>query len=61
MAVEASPLTTALEVEAGRQLCRMVGIPVVKEDDSTGWGHITCGGSVANLEAIWAGEVSKVF
>ena len=31
----------------------MIGI-----DKEKGWGHITCDGSVANLESIWAGKSS---
>lgn len=30
------------------------------DDDDTvpvGWGHITSGGTVANLESMWAGEL----
>ena len=50
VAIEASPLTTYIERDVGLQLCGMIGI-----DQKTGWGHITCDGSMANLESIWAG------
>ncbi|KAL8729997.1 MAG: hypothetical protein Q9166_004320 [cf. Caloplaca sp. 2 TL-2023] len=52
VSIEASPLTMVAEIEAGQQLCEMFGYnldPKVKETP-IGWGHITCGGSVANLE-----------
>ncbi len=47
-AKEASPVTTDLELEAGRDLCTMFGY-----DDTSSWGHITSGGTVANYEALW--------
>lgn len=28
------------------------------EKEPLGWGHVTCDGSVANLESIWAGALS---
>ncbi|KAJ0143070.1 Uncharacterized protein HZ326_14117 [Fusarium oxysporum f. sp. albedinis] len=57
VATEASPYTTGLERQVGEDLCRMLGYGygVGGEDsDVEPWGHITCDGSVANLEAIWA-------
>jgi glutamate/tyrosine decarboxylase-like PLP-dependent enzyme len=70
VAIESSPLTTWLEIFAGKQLCEMLGFNVQWEpkDENNdrglekmptilpriqGWGHITCDGSVANLESIW--------
>ncbi|CAL8576840.1 hypothetical protein XPA_002706 [Xanthoria parietina] len=55
--IEASPLTMVAEIEAGQQICEMLGYNLDPEakDAPVGWGHITCGGSVANLESIWAG------
>lgn len=60
VAAEASPVTTRLEIEVGNDLCRMLGYPVpdAKEtppvDPLIPWGHITSGGTVANIEALWA-------
>jgi glutamate/tyrosine decarboxylase-like PLP-dependent enzyme len=60
VAAEASPVTTRLEIEVGNDLCRMLGYPVpdAKETPPEGalapWGHITSGGTVANIEALWA-------
>ena len=56
VAAEASPVTTLLEIQVGRELCRMAGF-----DSRTcpPWGHITCDGSVANAEAIWAARNLK--
>ncbi len=53
-AVEASPVTTDLELEAGEDLCRMFGFDVSKS-----WGHITSGGTVANYEGLWVARNLK--
>lgn len=47
-AFEGSPATTALEIEVGRQLARLMGY-----DPQKSWGHITSGGTVANYEGLW--------
>ncbi|CAN5662320.1 pyridoxal-dependent decarboxylase [soil metagenome] len=48
VAIEASPVTTRLELEVGRQLAGMIGY-----DPASSWGHLTSGGTVANFEALW--------
>ncbi len=48
VAIEASPVTTRLELEVGSQLARMMGY-----DPAAAWGHLTSGGTVANFEALW--------
>ena len=55
VSIEASPLTTVAEMEAGLQLSEMVGynIDPKRTDVPLGWGHITSGGTVANLESVW--------
>ena len=53
---EASPYTTFLEIEVGKQLGKMVGYNV--EDV---WGHITAGGTISNIEALWAARNIKYF
>ena len=58
VALEASPITTVLEVEACRDLCLMLGY---KETTPQPWGHLTCGGSTANIEAIWAARNLKYY
>ncbi|KAL8862210.1 MAG: hypothetical protein Q9198_010489 [Flavoplaca austrocitrina] len=42
------------EIEAGQQICEMLGYNLDPEVKSApvGWGHITCGGTVANLESV---------
>lgn len=61
VAIEASPLTTIIEMDVGNQLCDMIGINTLDNGKPMGWGHITCDGSVANLESIWAGERFETF
>ncbi|KAL9033892.1 MAG: hypothetical protein Q9214_007295 [Letrouitia sp. 1 TL-2023] len=43
------------EIQAGQQLCEMFGynLDPTNKDVPQGWGHVTCGGTVANLESIW--------
>ncbi|KAK7228081.1 hypothetical protein V2G26_000251 [Clonostachys chloroleuca] len=55
VAIEASPISTVAEIEVGEQLCTLFGYNVDGEssEEPTGWGHITCDGSVANLESMW--------
>lgn len=55
VAIEVSPLTTVAEIEAGLQLCKLFGYNIDPEnrDFPTSWGHITCDGTIANLESIW--------
>ena len=55
-AAEASTVTTKFEVEVGTDLCVMMGY-----DGDKSMGHLTAGGSVANIEAIWAGRNVKYF
>ncbi len=60
VALEASPVTALLEQEVGRDLCAMLGF----DTESTvkpPWGHVTCDGSVANLEAMWAARNLKYY
>ncbi|XP_060070828.1 L-tyrosine decarboxylase-like [Ylistrum balloti] len=56
-ASELGPVTTRLEIEVGKQLCEMIGF----ESTCHPWGHITNGGSTANLEALWASRNIKFF
>jgi len=48
VSIEASPVTSRLELEVAAQLARMIGY-----DPTTSWGHLTSGGTVANFEALW--------
>lgn len=48
VSIEASPVTSRLELEVASQLAAMVGY-----DPAKSWGHLTSGGTVANFEALW--------
>jgi glutamate/tyrosine decarboxylase-like PLP-dependent enzyme len=72
VAAEASPVTTLLEMYVGNDLCKMLGYAVqpigqnsseasLPENRITGWGHITCDGSVANLEGLWMARNLKFY
>lgn len=64
VAAEASPVTTMLEIKVCDDLCRMLGYSLPTQDQIRDgvlkpWGHITCDGSVANAESIWAARNAK--
>jgi len=67
VAAEASPVTTILEIEVGKDLCKMLGYKKEtitnnsKSMEIEPWGHITCDGTVANIEALWASRNLKFF
>lgn len=72
VAAEASPVTTLLEMHVGNELCKMLGYAVnpigakpgefnMGANTVTGWGHITCDGSVANLEGLWMARNLKFY
>lgn len=65
VAAEASPVTTLLEMQVGDDLCAMLGYVVPTPSDDTAatapWGHITCDGSVANIESMWAARNVKYY
>lgn len=54
--IQASTATTYLEYLVGKDLCNMIGY-----DPASSWAHITCDGTVANLEAMWAAREVKFF
>ncbi|WP_375230225.1 pyridoxal phosphate-dependent decarboxylase family protein [Roseobacter sp. S98] len=64
VAAEASPVTTMLEIKVCDDLCRMLGYHIpnqtqIRDGALKPWGHITCDGSVANAESIWAARNAK--
>lgn len=61
VAAEASPVTTLLEKAVGDDLCRMLGYHTDQDARPTPWGHITCDGSVANIEALWSARNLKYY
>ena len=54
--VQASTLTTFLEMAVGEDLCAMMGFD---GDAVEPWAHLTADGTVANLEASWAARELK--
>ena len=63
VAAEASPVTTMMELAVGDDLCRMLGfrVPIEAEAQPRAWGHITCDGSLANMEGLWMARNLKFF
>jgi glutamate/tyrosine decarboxylase-like PLP-dependent enzyme len=66
VAFEASTATTLLEMWVADDLCRMLGYAIpdeaaMAEGALRPWAHITCGGSVANIEAVWVARNLKFF
>ena len=64
VAAEASPVTTLLEYQVGQDFCKMLfdpleGVEGTKSKEDASWGHITCDGSVANGESMWAARNLK--
>jgi glutamate/tyrosine decarboxylase-like PLP-dependent enzyme len=59
VALEASPVTSHLEKLVGGDLCKMLGFDLFATNPP--WGHVTCDGSVANLEAMWAARNLKYY
>lgn len=61
VALEASPVTSLLEKQVGDDLCKMLGFDISDPMAPRPWGHITCDGSIANLEAMWAARNAKFY
>lgn len=51
---ESSPVGVPMELEVGRMIAQMLGY-----DPKTAWTHITSGGTVANIEALWVARTVK--
>jgi glutamate/tyrosine decarboxylase-like PLP-dependent enzyme len=61
VAAEASPVTTLLEMKVGDELSEMLGYNINDNHKPRAWGHITCDGSIANNEAMWAARNLKFY
>ena len=66
VAFEASTATTILEMLVGDDLCKMLGYTMpswaeIEKGALRPWGHLTCGGTVANIEAIWSARNLKFY
>ena len=65
---EAAPVTVEWELEVGADILRMLGYQAPPKDPPAsgvktefGWAHVTSGGTVANLEALWAARNVRYF
>lgn len=65
---EAAPVTVQWELDVGADILRMLGYQPPPKDAGPGgvktefgWAHITSGGTVANLEALWAARNIRYF
>jgi len=63
---EAAPVTVKWELEVGSDILRMLGYqtpPPAGEPsrEEFGWAHITSGGTVANIEALWMARNIRYF
>lgn len=63
---QASPATTLYEIAACNDIARMTGFKVrpleeqaSSSDEIFAWSHITSGGTVANIESVWAARELK--
>jgi len=54
VSTEGGATTTAYEIEVARQLAALMGYP------ESAWGHITSGGTVANIESLWVARNLKL-
>jgi glutamate/tyrosine decarboxylase-like PLP-dependent enzyme len=66
VAFEGSTATTILEILVGDDLCQMLGYTIpdkaaINKGSIRPWGHITCDGTVANIEAIWSARNLKFY
>lgn len=63
VALEASPATTVMERSVAVDLCNMLGYSanILKNNGITAWGHITCDGSIANIETVWVARNLKFY
>lgn len=52
---EAAPVTVRLEIECGAMVAEMLGY-----NPRRAWAHITSGGTVANLEALWIARAAQL-
>jgi glutamate/tyrosine decarboxylase-like PLP-dependent enzyme len=64
---EAAPVTVDLELKAASKIAKMLGFAVYDEDSDEGpedndeapWGHLTSGGTIATLEALWVARQAQ--
>jgi serine/threonine protein kinase/glutamate/tyrosine decarboxylase-like PLP-dependent enzyme len=52
---EAAPITVKLELEVGRMVAEMLGY-----NSQRSWAHLTSGGTLANVEALWVARAAQL-
>ena len=65
---EVAPVTERWELEVGRDILEMIGYKAPpcpgaphEARSEFGWAHVTSGGTVANIEALWAARNAAYF
>ena len=58
---DAAPVTVDLEIQVGLQLARMVGYPHDPAQSVCAFGHLTSGGTLANIQALRLALATKAF
>ncbi|TAJ06815.1 glutamate decarboxylase [Marinilabiliaceae bacterium JC017] len=58
VALQGGPATTVLEAAVAKDICKMIGFD---DTQTSSWAHITCDGTIANMEALWAARELKYF
>ncbi|KAF9895355.1 hypothetical protein FE257_000259 [Aspergillus nanangensis] len=63
VALEVSPFTTHVEHEVGQQFCHLFGYNTDPDMDMrpVAWGHVTSGGTVANIESFLVARNIKFY
>src|SRR5262245_17751931 len=56
VSTEGAPSTQKMEENVSKDLATLLGFETDKA-----WGHLTCGGTTANLEALWIARILKFF
>ena len=61
VSADAAPITIDLELKAGLQLAAMVGYPSDPSRDDCAFGHLTSGGTLANIQGLRLALALKAF
>ena len=61
VSAESAPVTIDMELKAGLQLAAMVGLPADPTRDDCAFGHLTSGGTLANVQGLRLALALKAF